>query len=74
MKTGDRQDQLPLEARMVFIFVRRAGGASKMTPLTPRRFSAMISDPIFFGPAKILVAHRLRMDCAWIACGLAPGP
>ena len=25
LKAGDRQDQLPLEARMVFIFLRRAG-------------------------------------------------
>ena len=73
MKTGDRQDQLPLEARMVFIF-SLARGRLKRTPLTPRRFSAMIFDPFFFGPAKILVAHRLRMDCAWIVCGLAPGP
>ena len=33
----------------------------------------MISDPIFV-PSKIVVAHGLRMDCAWIVgVGDRPG-
>ena len=60
LKTGDRQDQLPLEARMVFIFFPRAGGIKK-DPLDTQE--------VFYndlGPDFSLVRQKLflRMDCA----------
>ena len=66
LKTGDRQDQLPLEARMVFILFRRAGVPQK-DPLDTQEVFCNDLGPDFFWSGQKLF---LRMDCAWIAHGL----
>ena len=52
---------------MVFIFFHRAGAPQK-DPLDTQEVFRNDLGPDLFGPAKILVAHRVRMDCAWIVC------
>ena len=64
LKTGDRQDQLPLEARMVFICFRRTGAPQK-DPLDTQEVFCNDLGPDFFGSAKTVSAHGLRMDCVW---------
>ena len=66
LKTGDRQDQLPLEARMVFIVFRRAGGLKNDSLDTEEVFCNDLGPFYFWFRKKML----LCIDCAWIAHGL----